>query len=228
MASKTSVKQKEISIQKPAQSLTAFQHKVALGIDERSSLMKQFIIVSTVILIGIAAVVCWNLWRHQKIEQHETAMAALITEVQGTLSNPVSPEEREKRMRNALQRLEELARTAPNSRKSVANGIVSAWKLELDGKGDPLPIPADHWSRLRLAQRSIVLGQTKEAKDMISVLHKSAKPDQAWSQLYWSMLMQIRQLEGNREQALKDYSEYRKIFKSQADLNAMEKILNAV
>jgi|GEM_PF-382318 len=228
MASKTNIKQKEIRIQKPAQSLTAFQHKVALGIDERSNLMKQFVIVSITILLGIAAVVFWNMWRHHKVEQHETALAALITEVQGTLSNPVSSEEREQRMRNAMQRLEELVRTAPGSRKSVTNGILSTWKLELDGKGGPLPVPADHWSRLRLAQRSIVLGQAKEANDLITSLHGSAKPNQAWSQLYWPMLMRIRQLEGNREQALKDYAEYRRIFKSQADLSTIDKILDAI
>ncbi|MDR2697609.1 MAG: hypothetical protein LBB40_03945 [Holophagales bacterium] len=228
MAVKTSIKQKEIRIQKPTQSLTAFQRKVALGIDERSNLMKRFIIASAAVLVGIAALVFWNMWRRHKIEQHETALSALITEVEGSLSNPVSSAEREQRMRNALPRLEEIASVAPSASKNVANGIVSTWKLELDGTGGPLPVPTDHWSRLRLAQRSIVLGQAKEASDLISALHKSAKPDQAWSQLYWSMLMQIRQLEGNREQALKDYSEYRKIFKGQADLSAMDKMLDAI
>jgi hypothetical protein len=40
--------------------------------------------------------------------------------------------------------------------------------------------------------------------------------------------MQVRLLEGDREQALKDYSEYRKIFKAQADLATMDKILNSI
>jgi predicted Zn-dependent protease len=106
--------------------------------------------------------------------------------------------------------------------------MVSTWKLELDGVASPLPAPTDPWSRIRLAQRNIVLGQSAEASEIISVLHKSAKPNQAWSQFYWTMLLQIRQLEGNREQALKDYAEYRKIFREQADLDTMDKILEAI
>ncbi|MDR0498717.1 MAG: hypothetical protein LBH03_03140 [Holophagales bacterium] len=228
MALKTNIKQKEIRIQKPAQSLSTFQSKITLGMNEHSNLMKRFIIVGVAILLGIAVVVFWNIWRHHKIEQHETAMSALILEVEGTLTNSVPPAEKEQRMRNALSRLEELARTAPGACKSVANGMVSTWKLELDGKGTSLPTPADPWSRLRLAQKNIVLGQSKEAGDAISVLHKIAKPNQAWSQLYWSMLLQIRQLDGDREQALKDYAEYRKIFREQSDLITMDKILDAI
>ena len=228
MTAKKNIKQKEIQIQKPAQSLTAFQHKVASGVDERSNLMKRVIIISVAILVVIAVVVSWNMWRGHKIEQHETALSALIAEVEGNLSNPVPPAEKERRMRDALPRLEELARTAPSVSKNITNGILSAWKLEIDGAGGALPAPTDPWSRLRLAQRHIVLGQSNEASDLISPLHKNAKPNRAWSQMYWLSLMQIRQLDGNREQALKDYAEYREIFKDRADLDAMDKILKTI
>ena len=228
MAAKTSIKQKEIQIQKPAQSLTAFQRAVASGIDERSNLMKRFIIISIAVLVGIAVVVFWNMWRSHRVEQHETALSALISEVEGSFSIPASPAEREQRMRSTLPRLEELARVAPGASKNITNGILSVWKLELDGVGGTLPAPTDPWSRLRLAQRYIVLGQASEASDLISVLHKNAKSNRAWAQIYWSTLMQIRQLEGNREQALKDYTEYREIFKDKADLDAMDKILKTI
>ncbi|MDR1840408.1 MAG: hypothetical protein LBQ86_00575 [Holophagales bacterium] len=228
MASKADIKQKEIRIQKPAQSLTAFQHKVASGMDERSELVKRFVIAGVAILVVIAGLVFWNLWRQHKIEQHETALAALIAEVQGNRSDTATPDEKEQRMRNALPRLEELARTAPGPCKAIANGIVSTWKVELGDDATPLPAPTDPWSRLRLANRHIALGQAAEAYDVISILHKDAKPDRAWSNLYWIALLQIRQLEGNRPQALKDYAEYRQIFKAQADLAAMDKMLSVI
>jgi len=228
MAIKTNIKQKEIRIQKQAQSLTAFQHKVASGMDDRSALMKRFIIVASAIVVAIAITVFWNFWRKHKIEQHETALAALIAEAQGHRSDTVPSDEKEQRMLNALPRLEELARTAPGRSKAVTNGILSTWKLEL-GQGDnSLPKPTDPWSRLRLAQRNIVLGQAEKAKELLSILHKDAKPDRAWSQLYWSSLMLVRQLEGDRQQALKDYAEYRQVFKDQADLTAMDKLLSVV
>jgi hypothetical protein len=229
MVDKARIKQKEIRIQKPAQSLTAFQAKVASGVDERSTLLKGFVIVSIALLVLIAGMFIGRMWRKHKIEQHETALAALMTEVNGDIANPIPPEEKEQKLLNALPRMEELAAKAPRTRKDTAMGILSTWKLMgLGDTGGPLPIPTDPWSRLRLAQRSIAIGQTAEAYGFISVLHKKAKPNLAWSQLYWSALLQIRQLEGNREQALKDYAEYRTIFKDKADLVAMGRVLNAI
>jgi len=228
MADKASIKKREIQIQKPAQSLTAFQHKVASGIDDRANLMKQIIIAAAVLVLLVAGYAAWRLWRSHKIEQHEIAMSALVAEVEGSPLAPPPPEEKEQRLRKALPKLEELARKAPGPCRDAANGLVATWRLELDGKGGEMPAPKDPWSRLRLAQRSIALGQAKEASDLISPLRADAKPGRAWSQLYWSALLQVRLLEGDREQALKDYSEYRKIFKAQADLATMDKILNSI
>ncbi|MCL1907925.1 MAG: hypothetical protein FWG12_00985 [Holophagaceae bacterium] len=229
MAEKKSIKQKEIQIQKPAQSLTAFQRKVSSGvIDSGSNLLKQIAIAGAAVIAVIVMAVFWSMWRKHKIEQHETALSALITEVEGSLSIPVPVEERELRMRDALPRLEDIVSKAPRASKEVAVGLLSTWKLTLDGRGGELPSPADPWSRLRLARRSIALGQATEAINIISVLHKDAGPNRAWSQIYWSALMQIRQLEGNREQALRDFAEYRKVFKARAELDEMEKLLNAI
>ena len=229
MAEKKNIKQKEIQIQKPAQSLTAFQRKVSSGtIDSNSNLMKQILIAGIAVVAIIAIAIFWSMWRKHRIEQHETALSALIVEVDGSLSNPVPAEEKEMRMRNALPRLEAVISKAPSAGKSVAISLRSTWKLTLDGESGELPAPTDPWSRLRLAQRNIVLGQAKEASEMISVLRRDAKPNRAWAQNYWSSLMQIRQLEGDREQALKDFAEYRKVFKARADLAEMEKLLNAI
>ncbi|MCL1894086.1 MAG: hypothetical protein FWG02_07625 [Holophagaceae bacterium] len=229
MAVKKNIKQKEIQIQKPAQSLTAFQRKVSSGsIDDNPYLLKRLLITGAVVIATLALMVFWNMWRNHKIEQHETALSALITEVEGRLSNPLPFEEKAQRMRNALPRLEEIAQKAPSNRKDVAEGLLFAWKLQLEDPSGSLPTPTDPWSRLRLAQRSIALGNAVEAQEILSVLHKDAKPNNAWSQIYWSALLRVRQLEGNREQALKDFAEYRKIFKGKADLREMEQVLNAI
>jgi hypothetical protein len=228
MADKASIKKREIQVQKPAQSLSAFQRKVASEIDDRAILVKRIVIAAAVLVLLIAGFTAWRIWVNYSIRQHEIAMSALVSEVEGSPLAPTPLGEREQRLRNALPKLEELTRKAPSACRDVANGFAAAWRLELEGKGDEMPVPKDPWSRLRLAQRSIALGQAKEASDLISPLHGDAKPGRAWSQLYWSALMQVRQLEGNREQALQDYSEYRKIFKAQADLATMDKMLNSI
>lgn len=228
MADKASIKKREIQIQKPAQSLTAFQYKVASGIDDRANLMKRIIIAAAALVLLVAGFAVWRIWRGHSIAQHEIALSALVAEVEGTSLAPTPQAEKEQRLRNALPKLEELARKAPGACRDVANGLAAAWRLELEGKGSQLPSPNDPWSRLRLAQRSIALGQAKEAGDLIAPLHKDAKPSRAWSQIYWSALLQVRLLEGDRQQALKDYSDYRKVFKTQADLAAMDKIINSI
>jgi len=228
MANKASIKKREIQVQKPAQSLSAFQRKVASEMDDRAALMKRVIIAAAVLVLLVAGFAAWQVWVSHSVRQHEIAVSALVTEVDGSPLAPAPPLEREQRLRNALPKMEELARKSPSACRDVTNGLVSTWKLELEGRGGELPVPNDPWSRLRLAQRSIALGQAKEASDMLLPLHGDAKPGRAWSQLYWSALMQVRLLEGDRQQALKDYSEYRKVFKAQADLTTMDKILNSI
>jgi tetratricopeptide (TPR) repeat protein len=238
MAFKTDIKKREIRIQKQAQSLTAFQTKVALGYDDRAALMKRLLAAAAAIALVLAAFVFWRIWRSHRIEQHETALAALLAEVQGDRSKPRANAEQIQKMQAALPRLEELAKSAPGPCAPVAKALVATWRLHLgaeaggageSGEGAKKPAaPEDPWSRIRLAQRSVALGRAQEASDLISPLHKRANPDQAWSGQYWAMLMQVRQLEGDRQQALKDYAEYRGLFKGRPDVGALDKALAGV
>jgi hypothetical protein len=243
MAFKTDIKKKEIRIQKQAQSLTAFQSKVARGYDDRAALLKRLLAAAAALALALAAFVSWRMWRSHKIERHETALAALLSEVQGDAPRPGAPEapgdldapgaaDRAQRMRAALPRLEDLARTAPGPCAPVANGMAAAWRLALGPEageaGPPGDPPGDPWSRIRLAQRSIALGRAQEAHDLIAPLRKGAAPGRAWSGQYWGLLMQARQLEGDREQALRDYAAYRRLFKGHADADALDKALAGI
>jgi hypothetical protein len=258
MPFRTDIKKKEIRIQKQAQSLTAFQSKVAHGYDDRAALLKRLLAAAAALALALAAIVSWRLWRSHKIEQHETALAALLLEVQGDRPRPDAPDAdadtdaagRAQRMRAALPRLDDLARTAPAPCAPVANGMAAAWRLalaagpggpaEADAPGDapgdapkdppkdPNDPPRDAWSRIRLARRSVALGRAQEASDLIAPLHRGAAPGRAWSGQYWDLLMQVRQLEGDRDQALRDYADYRRIFKGHPDAKALDKALAGV
>jgi hypothetical protein len=231
MAFKTDIKKKEIRIQKQAQSLTAFQTKVAHGLDDRAALVKRLMAAAGAVLLTLVAIVAWSIARDRRVRQHETALAAVLAEVQGHRSSPLGTDEQLPRMRTALPRLEELARTAPGPCAPVARGLLTTWRLELgEEAGAPggTAAPKDPWSRIRLAQRSVALGRAQEALSLVSPLHKKAGPSEAWSGQYWTLLMQIRQLEADREQALRDYSEYRRLFRGHQDAKALDKLLEGV
>src|SRR5664279_196256 len=95
-------KNREIQVQKPAQSLAHFQTKFNDGQEEDAGLLKP-------ILIGIASVVAvglifgaWNIWQSSAAEKHEAALAALEMEVEGDGLSPLGAAEVEKRMREHL------------------------------------------------------------------------------------------------------------------------------
>jgi hypothetical protein len=251
MPFRTDIKKKEIRIQKQAQSLTAFQSKVAHGYDDRAALLKRLLAAAAALALALAAFVSWRMWRSHKIERHETALAALLSEVQGDRPRPGAAETpetpgdadaagRAQRMRAALPRLEDLARTAPGPCAPVANGLAAAWRLALaaeDAGAAPNDSPKDPkdandandpWSRIRLARRSIALGRAQEALGLIEPLHRGAAPGRAWSGQYWELLMQARQLEGDRERALRDYADYRRLFRGHADAAALDKALAGI
>jgi hypothetical protein len=231
MAFSADIKKKEIKIQKQAQSLTAFQTKVAHGMDDREALVKRVLISAGAVLALIVALIAWNLYRTRQVRQHETALAAVMAEVQGVRSKPNEAAEQIQKMRAALPRLEDLAKAAPGPCRRITKGILAAWRLELGEAGEANDAPAapkDPWSRLRLAQRSVALGRAEEALGLISPLRRKAGPTEAWSGQYWTLLMQVRQLDGDRDQALKDYAEYRRLFKGHADAGALDKMLEAV
>jgi hypothetical protein len=221
-------KDREIQVQKPAQSLAHFQSKYNRGEEEDGGLIKP-------ILGGIAVVVAvglifggWSAWRTQTLEKHEAALAALQLEVEGDGLTPVAPADLEQRMRTQLPRLEALAASAPSSRKATTLGLLASWHLALDGKV-PAPAPAeDAWAHLRLAQRALALGQVQEARAQLDPLRAKATPTENWGEAFWTSQMDANRLAGDRAQALKDVAEYKARFKGRSDGAELEKLLQSI
>ncbi len=221
-------KDREIQVQKPAQSLAHFQSKYNQGQEEDTGLVKP-------ILGGIAAVAVvglliggWNAWRTQKLEKHEAALAALQLEVEGDGLAPVAPAELEQRMRARLPRLEALVATAPGSRRASTVGLLASWRLALDGKVTT-PAPAeDAWAHLRLAQRALALGQVQEARAQLDPLRAKAAPTENWAEAFWTSQMDANRLAGDRPQALKDLADYKARFKGRNDGAELEKLLQSI
>jgi hypothetical protein len=219
------IKSKEIRVQKPAQSLKSFQSKLETGGDSDLSFLKPVLIGIGAILVASLAFFGYRSWSSSVIEKHEAALAELALAVQGDPKTPPQPADIEKRMRENLPKLEALAKNAPASQKALTEGILDTWKLELDGKGG-IPVRTDDpWSRLRAAQRQIALGQGQEATATLMPLRASANPGEAWASVYWKTLLEARSLQGDRQQALKDFAEYKQRFRENADISGMESIL---
>lgn len=210
-------KSKEIQVQKPAQSLQAFQQSLAAGEAAEVGLLKPVLAVAGVIVLGVLGFFGISTWRAASLDKHETALAELQQEVFGDGLTPVAPAELEKRMREKLPRLELLAAKAPGRARPVTEATLAAWKLQLEGRGGVTPKDLDPWGRLRLAQRQIALGQGAEAAASLAPLHKEAGPDAPWSALYWTSLMDLHRLKGDRDQALKDFADYKNRYKERAD-----------
>lgn len=221
-------KYKEIQVQKPAQSLEAFKGKVASGEDLNTGMMRQVLMVGAGLVVVVLGWFAFSTWRAGKIEQHEAAVASLVSEVQGDGMTPVTPEETEKRLRERLPRLETLAASAPSASRATTLGLLATWKLQLEGKGGMATEAKDPWSRLRLAQKQVALGQAAEAASTLAPLKGKADADEAWAQLYWTTLLEVDRLQGHREQAWKDYADYKTRFKDRADTQGMERILASI
>jgi hypothetical protein len=211
---------KVIQVQKPAQSLQAFQQKVASGEDVQVGILKPLLIGAGVLVLGATAFFVITSMRASNLEKHQTALADLQLEVAGDPSGngePAWPQELEKRMRERLPRLEALAKSAPAGDKALSEGLLATWRLQLGEKDAAAPVAGDAWGQLRLAQRQLALGQGKEAAATLAPLRKEAGPDQAWASIFWSSLLSADQLLGDRELAWKDLGEYKSRFKAQAD-----------
>jgi len=220
-------KSKEIQVQKPAQSLQAFQQKLASGEDPQTTILKPLLIGVGVVAVLVIAFFGIRGWRANNLEKHEAALAELILEVQGDGLTPVPAAELEKRMREKLPRLELLAKNAPGSAKENTQGLLATWRLELDGKSGQAIEASDPWARLRLAQRQLALGQAEEVAATLKSLRSSAKPDTPWAPLFWATLLDLHRLKGDRDQAWKDYAEYKNLFKDRADAS-FEKVLASI
>ncbi len=219
------IKSKEIQVQKPAQSLQAFQKKLETGQSSDLSFLKPVLVGVGVLLVASLGYFGYTTWKANAVAKHETALAEIFLAIQGDPKTPSQPGDLEKRMRENLPKLEALAKSAPASQKAVTEGLLAVWHLELDGKGGIAPNTNDPWSRLRSAQRQIALGQGQEALGTLEPLRAAAKPGEAWADVYWKTLLKARTLQGDRPQALKDYAEYKERFREQADISGVERIL---
>jgi hypothetical protein len=224
-------KGKVIQVQKPAQSLQAFQKKVAAGDDIQAGLLKPLLMAAGVLVVGFAAFYGYRASRASSLEKHQTALADLQIEVLGDQSVPgstPSPQALEQAMRQRLPQLETLARTAPHGDRAVTDGLLATWQLELGVPGTaPAAPPTDPWGRLRLAQKQLALGQGQEAAATLASLRGAAGPDRPWAPVFWSTLLGVDQLQGNREQAWKDLADYKGRFKQRAD-SGLDRLLAGV
>ena len=220
-------KNKVIQVQKPAQSLQAFQKKVASGDDIQTGILRPMLYTAGGLVVLGVAVFGFRSWRASVLERHEAERASIELEVEGDPTQPATPAELEKRMREKLPQLEALARKAPGSGKAETEGLLASWKLQLDGKGGIAPTTDDVWGKLRLAQKQVAMGQAPEAFATLASLRKAAEPDQAWANIFWSTLLDADRLKGDRAQALKDVAEYKARFKTLAD-PAVERMLQGV
>jgi len=214
-------KDKIIQVQKPAQSLQAFQKKVASEEDVRVGYLKPLLAGAGVVVAAVAVWFGVRAMRSSSMEKHQEALAELQLEVMGTPPAPGTPPSAdpglEKRMRDGLPKLEALARSAPRGDRAMTEGLLATWRVELGEKAPASPVPPDPWGKVRLAQRQVALGQGQEAAATLGSLRSSAGPDRAWAGLFWSTLLDADRLQGNREQAWKDLAEYKVRFKAQAD-----------
>ena len=221
-------KNREIQVQKPAQSLAHFQTKLGKGENEDAGLLKPILIgVASVVLVGLLYGV-WSAYRTQAEEKHEAALSAIQMEVEGDGVTPVAPADMEKRMRERLGRLEALVADAPSSRKAATAGLLATWRLALDGKGQAPAAAEDAWAHIRLAQRALALGQAQAARTQLDPLRAKATPGEPWAEAFWASQLDVDRLAGDRPQALKDFAEYKARFKGRGDTSALESVIQSI
>jgi hypothetical protein len=222
-------KDRVIQVQKPAQSLQAFQKKVASGEDIQVGYLKPLVMAAGILVLGFGSFYGFRAARAASLEKHLTALADLQMEVIGDSSatQPVTPQDLEQRMRERLPRLEALARSAPRDDRAVSEGLLATWRLQLGDKAAAPSAATDAWGKLRLAQKQVALGQGQEAAATLASLRHGAGPDQAWAPIFWSTLLDADRLQSNREQAWKDLADYKSRFKQLAD-PALERVLAGV
>jgi len=222
------IKSREIQVQKPAQSLQAFQRDLSTGGEAHEGLLKPVAIGVGILLVLVVGFFSIRAWRVGVVERHEAAVGELLMAVQGDGLTPIPTPEMEKRMRESLPRLEALAKSAPSSRRAGTEALAAAWKLALEGKGEVKVAGSDPWDRLRTAQKAIAMGQDKVAQASLAPLRKEAGPDEAWAVLFWNTQLEVDRLQGNREQAWKDVAEYKARFKDKGDSGQLERILQGI
>jgi hypothetical protein len=223
------IRNKEIQVQKPAQSLAHFQAKLASAEDVETGMVRQLLVGSGVVLVLVAGWFGYRSWQAGRVERFESARAEVLMAIEGDPQVPYSPQDFEKRLREHLPALEKLAREAPGARRSEALAEVQSFHLMLDGKAaGPAPAPATPVAKVQAAGRLVALGQGKEALDLLLPLRGKATASQPWSDLYWSTLLDARRLTGDRAAALKDLSDYRKEFQGEGNYRRLEQMVQGI
>lgn len=221
-------KHREIQVQKPAQSLAHFQTKLAQPHVEEVGLLKPILIGAGVVVALGLALGGWQAYQSQAVEKHEAALALLQEAVDGDGLTPVPAAVAEQRMRERLPQLEALVKSAPSSRRPAAEGLLQTWRLDLDGRAPEAPTPTDPWSRIRLAERAIALGQAPAARQQLEPLRAKAKPGLPWAEAYWAAVLDADRVAADRTQAWKDLSEYKARFKGRTDTGALDTLLQSI
>ena len=221
-------KQREIQVQKPAQSLAHFQSKLGQNTIEDGTLLKPILIGAGVVVAACIALVAWRTVRDQRIDKHEAALAYLETAVDGDGVTPVAPAAAEAAMRARLPQLEALAQAAPASRRAITEGLLASWQLSLDGTSSVHISESGPWGHLRLADRAIALGQVQAARQELAPLRAKATPDRAWGEAYWTTVLNADRAAGDRAQAWKDLSDYKALFRGRPGGGALDAVLPSI
>ncbi|MBI3131944.1 MAG: hypothetical protein HYZ13_11515 [Acidobacteria bacterium] len=219
-------KERLIQVQKPAQSLERFQQDYARTQVGDGSLLRPILMgVGAVAVLGLGYLI-FDQWRQSSVERFESSLAALVEEVEGGVQ-PATGEALQKKMRDALPKLETLSREAPSARRDMAQGLVAAWKLSLDGKG-AAPGGSDAWGRLALVHRHLVLGQPAEAAKVLDALRSKADPGQAWAPEFWRVQLEADRLAGAADQARAHLADYKDRFKGRTLDASLDKIVEGI
>ncbi len=205
-------KDRLIQVQKPAQSLEHFTKKYEQGA-ESVGLLKPILIGLGVLAVAGLGYGVYDLLSTRSVERFEGNLAQLVVEVEGNdPAKQLTPAEVQQRMRERLPRMEALANSAPSSRRSVAQGMLAAWKLYLDGQG-AAPGGDGPWGKLQSAERAIALGKAADAQQQLAGLGRKADPGVEWADAYWLLQLQADAMSGASDQARAHAADYRERFK---------------
>ncbi|MBK8727067.1 MAG: hypothetical protein IPL96_13760 [Holophagaceae bacterium] len=223
------IRNKEIQVQKPAQSLAHFQAKVASADDLETGLVKPLLIGGGTVLVLVIGYFAFSSWQTGRVERFEASRAELLKAIEGDPKVPAAAADYEKRLRENLPALDRLAKEAPGSRRAQAVAEAGSYHLMLEGKtGTATMVPSGSVGKVQSAARLIALGQGKEALDLLLPLRGKAKAGEPWADFYWVTLMDARRLTGDRAGALQDLSDYRKEFQGEGYIRLLERMAKGI
>ena len=222
-------KNREIQVQKPAQSLAHFQTKLGKGEEEDGGLLKPILIgVAALVLVGVA------LWRLGRLPDPGRG------EARGGPFGPADGSRRRWRDTRAAGRNGKAhARAAgspggpggrgaflPQGRHRGAAGQLAPGPGRQgagpgQGRGSPgarSGWPSGPWPWAR----------PQAARAQLDPLRAKATPGEPWAEAFWASQLDADRLAGDRAQALKDLAEYKARFKGRADTSAFEGLIQSI